>query len=261
MTTTDKNAAGSGSYVLHAMDSGERRDFEDELAQSEELRNEVTELADTAVVLGLAVQPVAPPASLKSSIMARIAETPQLARVDEPEPLATVHTLRPSGGSRAATKVAMRWYNRPVVLAASAAAAIVLIVGGVVGTGVITTNVTASQQADALAAINAAPDSQRAEAAISSGGTATLVWSAQLGKSALISTGLKSLPSNKTYELWYINKAGKAASAGLFDTDGSRTISVLSGKMAKGDTVGVTVEPTGGSAQPTTTPIVAIASA
>ena len=131
----------------------------------------------------------------------------------------------------------------------------------VVGTGVITNNVTASQQADALAAINAAPDSQRAEAKVSTGGTATLVWSAQLGRSALISTGLKSLPSDKTYELWYINSAGKAMSAGLFEADGSRTISVLTGKMTAGDTVGVTVEPAGGSTQTTTKPIVAIASA
>jgi anti-sigma-K factor RskA len=47
----------------------------------------------------------------------------------------------------------------------------------------------------------------------------------------------------------------------MTDVDGESTAwRVLTGEMAAGDAVGVTVEPQGGSNQPTTTPIVDIAS-
>ena len=90
---------------------------------------------------------------------------------------------------------------------------------------------------------------------------ATLVWSGALGRSALIATDLPELPSGKTYELWYI-RDGQATAAGTMNATGGSdaTWRVLTGRMAAGDTVGVTVEPRGGSKQPTTPPIVAIAS-
>ncbi len=53
------------------MDAQERADFETQLAESEELRNEVTELTDTAVLLGLAADPVTPSPALKQNIMAQ----------------------------------------------------------------------------------------------------------------------------------------------------------------------------------------------
>jgi Anti-sigma-K factor rskA len=130
----------------------------------------------------------------------------------------------------------------------------------VAGANIAIQGANTSQQADALAAITTASDVQRAHASVSTGGTATLVWSLHLQKSALIGKGLKVLPAGKTYELWYINAAG-AVPAGLFESDGKSTLQVLSGRMAKGDTVGVTVEPSGGSKAPTTKPVVAIASA
>ena len=91
-----------------------------------------------------------------------------------------------------------------------------------------------SQQTDALAAISSAPDAQRAAAVVSTGGTATLVWSDRLGKSALIGKDMKALPGSKTYELWYINAAGKAVGAGLFESNGKSTLKVLSGRPGEG---------------------------
>jgi len=272
----DKNSAGSGSYVLNSMDENEREEFEAQLAESEELRNEVTELTDTAVLLGLAITPVTPSPALKQNIMARLSQTPQLPREDA-EPLAPVRTLHAvpalaSEESRqdappavaltpAATKAKARWYSRPVVVLTSAAAAVVLIAGAIVGTNVALQAPHGTQETAALAAISSAPDAQREAAVVTTGGTATLIWSDQLGKSAFVGKDLKSLPSSKTYELWYINSAGKAVGAGLFESTGKSTVAVLNGKMAKGDIVGVTVEPAGGSKAPTTKPIVAIQSA
>jgi anti-sigma-K factor RskA len=269
MMNEDKNSAGSGSYVLNAMDAKEREEFEAQLAGSEELRNEVTELTDTAVLLGLAVDPVTPSPALKQNIMARLSQTPQLAReetpvralravpalADEPVP-AVVPPLRETNA-----KAQLRWYRRPAVAITAAAAAVLLIAGGVVGTNVAIQGANTSQQADALASITSASDVQRSVSKVATGGTVTLVYSLHLKKSALIGKGLAVLPNDKTYELWYISSAGTPTAAGTFESDGKSTLQVLTGDMTLGDTVGVTVEPAGGSKAPTTKPIVAIASA
>ena len=270
MTEDDKSkSADSGAYVLNALSDTERGEFEANMASSEQLRNEVTELTDTAVLLGLAATPVTPTPELRDSIMSKIAATPQLPRDISPVrelravPADEAESASPSEAPPAALSnvVKLSWYRRPASILTAAAAAIVVIIGGFFGAGLIGQNVHAQQQADALAAINSAPDSQHAAAKVSTGGHATLVWSASLGKSAIIVNGLKPLASGKTYEAWYIDPKGTPTPAGLFEQSGSRTWRVLDGTMAAGDVVGVTVEPDGGSSKPTTTPILAIPSA
>jgi anti-sigma-K factor RskA len=72
---------------------------------------------------------------------------------------------------------------------------------------------------------------------------------------------MAKLPSSLTYELWYIGTDG-AKPAGTFDVDGSATQSVvLAGKMSAGDSIGVTIEPAGGSKKPTTDPIAVVTTA
>ena len=71
---------------------------------------------------------------------------------------------------------------------------------------------------------------------------------------------MDKLPGGKTYELWYLDKAG-ATPAGTFDASGSTQSVVLTGDMKAGDTVGVTIEPSGGSRSPTTAPIAVIETA
>ena len=249
----------SGAYALHALPEDEAKAFEAQLEVSEEARNEVTGLADTAVILGLAVDPVTPPASLKASIMAQIATTPQLDREPVAETSATAVDARFSGKAQA--KAQQRWFTRPVNAIIGVAAAVALIIGGGVAVNAISTNVTQQAAADQLAAIYAADDSASAKATVAGGGEATLVWAASLGTSALIVEGMNTLPSDKVYELWYIDEDG-ARPAGTFTVgpDG-KTWQVLEGDMAAGDTVGVTVEPNGGSKSPTTDPVVVIASA
>ena len=80
-------------------------------------------------------------------------------------------------------------------------------------------------------------------------------------RSALIVDGLKGLPAGSTYELWYIDADG-ATPAGTFDVgdDGKRTV-VLAGDMGAGDTIGVTVEPAGGSDIPSTDPVIVVETA
>jgi len=244
----------SGSYALHGLEGQELADFEQYLERSEVSRNEVTELSDTAVFLGLAVQPVTPRPALKQSIMDQLDATPQLA--------SEAPASSPVFADGAATRRAQaRWFTRPMTALVAAAAAVAIIVGGGVIANTLGDTTFQQQQADALAAINAADDSQRTSADVAGGGTATLVWSGELASSVMMVDGVDPLPADKVYELWYIDEDG-ARPAGTFTVgeDGS-TWRVLDGAMGPGDTVGLTIEPAGGSMLPTTDPVVAIHSA
>jgi anti-sigma-K factor RskA len=277
----------AGAYALHALDADEAADYELYLSLSEQARVEAAELNDTAVALGLAVPPVQPSSGLKASLMAQIASTPQLAPLDSPArpgtPTVTADappvvaavaapTLSPgtadvtpptrTGGS-AAERAERRWFQRPAGYLAAAAAAAALFVGGTfAGQAIYGNNGDAfpTKQAAELAEINAAGDTQRASTETVDGQDVTLVWSGELGLSAIIVDDLPALGDDQDYQLWYIGEGGPVP-AGTFDSTGSGTVfRVLDGTMSAGDAVGVTVEPRGGSDLPTSDPIVAIQS-
>lgn len=258
MTREDDSDTGRLGYRLGADDEHEARAFE-----------------EVAAELALSAEPVQPRPELKAALFAQLQSTPQLPAQDAAQPdaapaadatpastAAPAPTAAPEPAQGRAERAAQRrWFQRPGLLLGAAAAAIVLFVGGaVVGSTLSGGNSYQSQQASALAEINAAPDVQRATARVEGGGTATLVWSGELGRSALVANDLPALPGDKTYELWYL-RDGKAIPAGtMTPAESGSTWRVLTGEMAAGDAVGVTVEPSGGSDKPTTPPIVAIAS-
>ena len=287
----DDLAAQSGAYALNTLTEEERAAFEAYLAESDEIRTETTELSDTAAVLGMAIDPVTPPPALKANLMAMIAHTPQLPRevetVDDAattsatvtpladaailwtEPSAESHTAQQSAqtsASPAETKAQARWFARPATALAAVAAAVALIVaGGVVADSIGRTSLQetsfVAQQADQLASINAASDSQRRVSTVAGGATATFMWSGQLGASVVIVDGLEQLPAHQVYELWYIDSAGARPAGLMYASENGTTWRVLEGEMAPGDGVGVTIEPEGGSDTPTTEPIVVFESA
>ena len=275
----------SGAYVLNALTDDERRAFEARLAGSDDLTEEVTGLTETTLLMAHALEPVTPSASVRAGLMAAIASTPQLPRLDESTSTSTSTSehrattaeparvptpeveaaeseraggtvLAPTGAARA------RWFTRPVgILAASAAAAALFFGGGAVIGQLTAPAQQEQQQASGIEEIYAAEDFQRAVTDVSTGGTAALVWSNELQRSAVVVDGLTSLPGDQTYELWYINESG-AAPAGTFGVSSSSPVTqVLDGTMQQGDTIGITIEPQGGSESPTTDPIAVIQSA
>lgn len=218
------------------------------------------EQADVEAVLGFAAEPVAPSPDLKASLMAKIAQTPQLPAIEPDAELVTAVPAVAIFRGRAEQRAQARWFSRPTTILVAAAAAVLLFVGGtVVGLQFSGTN-TVATEAQSLAVLTAAGDLQRASAEIAGGGKATLIWSLDQRKSAILVNGLPALSAGKTYQLWYIGGAGPIP-AGTFESTASATSwRVLDGNMSAGDTVGVTVEPLGGSAKPTTDPIVKLAS-
>lgn len=70
----------------------------------------------------------------------------------------------------------------------------------------------------------------------------------------LVAAGLQEAPANHVYQLWLMDD-GTPVSAGLFD--GSDDISIVgtAGNLADFDGAAITIEPRGGSVQPTSEPI------
>lgn len=282
MSDRDELHLLSGAYALNALDENEKNRFEAYLLSSEEARAEVASLLDTAAALALATVPIAPPADLRARLMAQIAVTPQLAPLEASQsvPSAAGSTesspelrtpddsqeliTRIAGSaqplSRAETKAAARWFRHPATILIGAAAAVALFFGGTVFGNSFAPQPNAPQAAS-VSSIVASSDSQLVKANVSGGGTATFVWSASMAKSAVLIDKLPALGTGKTYQLWYIDQESNATPAGTFDASSSgQTVRILDGKMSVGDTLGITVEPTGGSKKPTTTPIVAVPS-
>ncbi|PZE27201.1 anti-sigma factor [Curtobacterium sp. MCBD17_028] len=288
----DDVALMTGSYATDAVDAVERAAVDAAMAASDPVRAEVDSLHETALLLAYAVEPVEPPRDLRAALMAKIATTPQLpalpvedaqggssvgdlaaaapgsAQSVAPQPVArearhaavTDVTAAPAGTASGTARV--RWFQRPARVVLAAAAAVAVIAGGTLGIQSLAEHETGPGQGQVQAStkldqIYAAADFQRASTTVKGGGTATVVWSDQLRKSAVIFKGVKAAPAGKTYELWYIGSS--ITPAGLVGSvDGGTTSAVLSGAKAAGDTIGITVEPAGGSKQPTTKPIVAV---
>ncbi|MET1017202.1 MAG: anti-sigma factor [Leifsonia flava] len=163
----------------------------------------------------------------------------------------------PVGRAEAAAQ--RRWFSRPGAFIGAAAAAVVLIAAVVVGVNWPGPNGWGAQRD--LASISAASDAQQATGEVAGGGTVTLTWSEELGRSAVMVDGMPALDSDQTYELWYIDSE-TAVPAGTFTVgDDGTTWRVLEGDMTAGAAVGVTVEPAGGSPQPTTQPVVVVPTA
>ncbi|MBG6239138.1 anti-sigma-K factor RskA [Mycetocola sp. CAN_C7] len=293
MTEQQNPSELAGAYVLNALSDQERVEYERHLASSADARREADSLENTAALLGFDAEPVEPPASLRADLLAAIATTPQLPRqtatdvsdaVATPAPVASSAatpqqqqparpTIVPAApGTKAATtrasstkaqrKAERRWYTQPLAFAVAAVALVAVLLGVNTVTSALN-NGNGLTQALQLAQINAQPDAQRETIKLTNINddqrvVATLVWSGDLGQSVIIVDGLASLPDEKTYELWYINDEGPV-SAGTFNTSGNGdSWRILDGEMGAGDAVGVTVEPAGGSEQPTTDPLIVI---
>ncbi|RXZ43508.1 anti-sigma factor, partial [Agromyces binzhouensis] len=134
-------------------------------------------------------------------------------------------------------------------------AAVLVIAGAVVGVNWPGPAGWGAQRS--VQAIAEAPDAESVTVASADGGEVTIVWSEELGRSAVRASDLPEVGSASTYELWYIDEGG-ARPAGTFDPDAGEAFVVLEGDFTPGVVVGMTVEPAGGSEAPTTDPIVVV---
>lgn len=260
----------AAGHALNALSAADERAYQEALAGNPHWDSHVRSAADAVAAISDTIEPVEPPASVRASLFARISELPQddSPAAATPAPLddedfaaagltpVTAEREPVSGGSASASGWGRRrWFT----LAASFAAVLAL------GFGAVTVGQLMAPPAAvvALEQIEGAPDARSATATMPDGTVATAHWSASTGRSVLVSDGMPALPSDKTYELWFVRE-GTPIAAGTFepDADGSAT-AVLEGQMHEGDVIAVTIEPAGGSPDgtPSTDAVVAVATA
>ena len=79
-----------------------------------------------------------------------------------------------------------------------------------------------------------------------------MVYSQSRGQAGFLASNLPSLPTDKTYQLWY-NDHGTMRPAGLLPSSNGSLL--LGGRIDGAAGIGVTVEPAGGSRTPTSAPL------
>jgi anti-sigma-K factor RskA len=249
----------SGLYVLDALEPAERRDVESHLATCPQAHAEYAEVGGVVPALASLATPVDAPPQLKARVIAAVQREAASVSSHAAKPEVKPWTLAVGAPSPAARRsLVPAWAS----WASALAAVLILAVVGVWALGLQGQAQRADARAAALAdAIEAfsAPDSETAVlrgsgAQSDASGFAALTAD---GKSYLVMIGLSPLPADQTYQAWYIAD-GAPASAGLMtvDEDGYAVI-VDPQPLAGTRVVAVTVEPRGGSEQPTTEPFVA----
>jgi anti-sigma-K factor RskA len=237
--TSDIHAL-SGAYAVDALDETERAQFEKHLAGCAACRAEVQSFRETAAMMAEAEAEMAPPASLRASVLAGISQVrpfpPETPQVSAPEPVAPVVFLR----------------RRMLPTLVAAAAVLVLITAGAFtwhpwssGSGQTTT--VADQ-------VLAAPDAVKVTEKLPGGaGELTLVRSASLKRAVMVGTDVPEPTAGETYQLWLQQPGRGMVSAGLMPDSHQATL--LSGDASSAVAAAVSVEPAGGSKHPTTDPV------
>ncbi|MEE1800096.1 MULTISPECIES: anti-sigma factor [unclassified Streptomyces] len=243
MTTADLHTL-TGAYALHALAPEERAEFERHLEACHACSQEVRELSATAARLGRAVA-VTPPPALKEQVLRRIAAERQ-------DPPKVTHRQARSGGG-----------GRGRALSRFALAACLAAVAGLGGVAVWQNQEArdarqearaAQRHSEELTAVLAAPDAQVATGGLTNGATGSVIVSRARDRAAFVATGMPKPPSGKVYELWY-NDGGTMRAAGLLNPATGSASVLMDGPVDGASGMGITVEPAGGSEQPTSTPL------
>lgn len=219
--------------AVGALDDDERAAFEARLASEPELAAAYDEALESAGLLAEAVSE-SPPPELRAAVLASIA-------AGEPAVPEVVDLAQ------------RRSHRRRWMLPATAAAAAVLVIGG----GLIITH-DADAPGDPIAAVLDDDSAQRVVLVGDLGGL-TVIRSETVDASAIIGDGIDAdLSDDDVLQLWAI-RDGVMKSMGTFAPNAEGHVAVvMEGVIEPPDTIyAVTIEPAGGSEQPTSDPVAA----
>jgi anti-sigma-K factor RskA len=228
--STDIHAL-SGAYALDALDPDERAEFEKHLAGCEICRAEVDSLREAAAGMAELVE-TAPPAGLRAKVLSDVAG---------------VRPLPPLVDTRRRRR---RWTGLLAVAATVAA----------LGAGAAVWHPwedrePSAPRISAVERVAQAPDAVRATQRLPGGGTVTVYRSVALDKAAVVVKDLDAPPQGKVYEMWLQDASGSMEPAGVVPAGVTSGEMVLEGRAAEAVGAGITVEPEGGSTEPTSDPV------
>ena len=241
--------------------------------------------SETAALLGASLRPVDPPAAIRASLLEAIAREPQTERADQ-----TDDTAEEDAGDRDAVGGSNSGSDRDSngdgdgdsvdseVLSLDAhrrrrsawrtglmrAAAAVVLVGVGIGVGRWSVRGAVDEAMDSMAStqhyahLNQAQDVQRVTDTMSDGHVATLTWSRDMSMTALtLPAAMKESAGGRSLQVW-LKEGETTTSLGVYDPRDGAGFSFLDVMPKPGQQIVITMEPAGGSAQPTTPPLVTL---
>jgi anti-sigma-K factor RskA len=251
----------SGAYAVDALDDVERAEFERHLGQCPECQDEVASLRAAAVELTRA-SAATPPPTLRESVLQQISAVrplpPVTGRPGQAAPSESVSGTPLRAPSTVTPLESRRRRIAPVTWLVAAAAAVALVIGGIAWSPWSNDGSTQQPPLSITEQVIRAKDAQRFEKDID-GARATIVRSPSLGRAVIIADNMPAAPAGKDFQIWFQDPQGAMHSAGVMPHEAKPTVSmVLDGDASKYNGVGITVEPAGGSKEPTSPPIALI---
>ena len=245
--------------------------------------------SETAALLGAALRPVDPPAAIRASLLETIAREPQTERADQ-----VAGTVEEEAGDRDAVGGSNSGSDSDgdgdgdgdslgaEVLSLDAhrrrrsawrtgllrAAAAVVLLGVGIGVGRWSVRGAVDEAMDSMASsmastqhyahLNQAQDVQRVTDTMPDGHVATLTWSRDMSMTALtLPAAMKESASGRSLQVW-LKEGETTTSLGVYDPRDGAGFSFLDVMPKPGQQIVITMEPAGGSAQPTTPPLVTL---
>ena len=239
--------------------------------------------SETAALLGASLQPVDPPAAIRASLLEAIAREPQTDRVDQTDGTAEEEAgdRDAVGGSNGGSGSDGDSVDSEVLsldahrrrrsawrtgLLRAAAAVVLLGVG--IGVGRWSVRGAVDEAMDSMASsmastqhyahLNQAQDVQRVTDTMPDGHVATLTWSRDMSMTALtLPAAMKESAGGRSLQVW-LKEGETTTSLGVYDPRDGAGFSFLDVMPKPGQQIVITMEPAGGSAQPTTPPLVTL---
>ena len=268
------DADAQGTKGLDGTQSGDDLErFDDELD------------SETAALLGASLRPVDPPTAIRASLLEAIAREPQTERVDQTDGTAEEEagdrdavggSNSGSGGdgdgdtagSEVLSLDAHRRRRSAWRTGLLRAAAAVVLLGVGIGVGRWSVRGAVDEAMDSMASsmastqhyahLNQAQDVQRVTDTMPDGHVATLTWSRDMSMTALtLPAAMKESASGRSLQVW-LKEGETTTSLGVYDPRDGAGFSFLDIMPKPGQQIVITMEPAGGSAQPTTPPLVTL---
>lgn len=241
--------------------------------------------SETAALLGAALRPVDPPAAIRASLLEAIAREPQTERVDRTDGTAEEDAGDrdavggsnsdsdgdgdgDSAGSEVLSLDAHRSRRSAWRTGLLRAAAAVVLLGVGIGVGRWSVRGAVDEAMDSMASsmastqhyahLNQAQDVQRVTDTMPDGHVATLTWSRDMSMTALtLPAAMKESAGGRSLQVW-LKEGETTTSLGVYDPRDGAGFSFLDVMPKPGQQIVITMEPAGGSAQPTTPPLVTL---
>ena len=248
--------------------------------------------SETAALLGSSLRPVAPPAAIRAALLEAVVREPQAGQSvgaadsddrDDRDTDSVVDSDAGGTGGAAAGRGAgsadsadssivpldaHRGRRSTWRAGLMRAAAAVVLLGVGIGVGRWSARGAVDEAMDSMAEsmaptqhyahLNQAQDVQRVTDTMSDGHVATLTWSRDMSMTALtLPAAMKESAGGRSLQVW-LKEGETTTSLGVYDPRDGAGFSFLDVMPKPGQQIVITMEPAGGSAQPTTPPLVTL---